>query len=197
LKNLILSLLLILFSSISVSEPDTTCHQLDNHCIQYIRNELGIIVPVFIEQDSEINAYTNGTAIFITTGLLNTPKITTDSIKIILLHELGHIINRSHSVRDLYWKAYQAELDKCTTIECTDVAGIRFLREMKEDEYRCDSYAIKRGFSLRLDPEKACYIYKVFAELSNYELDDSESTHPSSVDRYKKCIIGVATGTIL
>jgi len=201
MRNITLTIIMLLYIvfpySVPISEPDTTCKVLDNNCIQYIRDELGIAVPIIVKQDNEINAYTNGINIFITTGMLEVPKMTTDGIKVILLHEEGHIVNRSHSVRELYWRALQVELQQCDIdLNCRDAAILRYLKETKEDEYRCDAYAIRRAYDMKLNPEKACYTFKIFAQLNNYSLDDSGSTHPSSVDRYKKCVVGVSTGII-
>lgn len=199
MRNITYLLILIsylLLPVIQTYEPDTTCSVLDNKCIQYIKKELGIIVPVIVVEDPQVNAWTNGVTINITTGILEVPGMSLESIKMILLHENGHIINHSHDVRDLYLKAYEFKLRKCQTQECRDNAALRYLKEAREDEYRCDSYAIRKAYKLKLDAEKTCYVLKVFAENNNYNLDDTESTHPSSVDRYKKCVVGVTTGII-
>jgi len=161
---------------------------------EYYINELNLQVPLIIEDNNDINAYTDGYKIVLYTGLLNLPEANLESISLVIMHELGHIRHyHSWKRKIVINQALMGIETNCKISEgnydtfCVDNYEVQILQVFKIHEYEADDYAYNYGIAHNYNPQQACSIYKLFATVDT-NLDDSHSTHPASITRYNRCI---------
>ena len=168
-------LLILLFSfmisfgivlSTFASEADNKARTIidtNNICIRYNTVCLFRVIP-----SDKLNAYTNGTTIFIFTSLIN--NLDKDELRSILFHELSHILLDHH--------------DRIISVHTTGVPMSNFEYRLfrQGNEIEADMLAthllLSNGYPSRLD-EALIKITPVG------KLNRSSITHPSTISRVK------------
>jgi Zn-dependent protease with chaperone function len=178
---------ILLFSSIAFASANVDV-------IETIKREFNVSYEILIEDNPEVNAYTNGKYIVVYKGLLDLPEANYQSIGLVLMHEIGHIENQ-HIIKKTAAAQYTKQMIKDTCIQedgnldrfCVRGYYFSYLKYERSQEYEADDYAYRFAKEHKFNAEKACAIYKKFATEDPY-LNDEYSTHPASVLRYRNCV---------
>lgn len=138
------------------------------------------VLPINVITSNELVAYSNETDIYISTGML---EFLHDEafIKIVLYHELGHIILKHIKKEE---KAIRKACGLKPTEECMKGFEMVHTEELKKQELEADFFSIvmmkRDGYDGRV-----CNIWNKFSD----SLGDNPSyTHPTDKERLSFCM---------
>jgi Zn-dependent protease with chaperone function len=173
----------------TIKEPMTS----NNPMIQeLIRVLLDNNIIVYRIHENTINAYTNGKDIYVYDGL--TKQLSPEALTIVILHEVGHIVNQHVEKTIVLYEDYMKECqlthseDLCLHLLNIDPDMLEYSRKC---EYEADMFAFRVYRDAGL-PISACK--ELFTLLGSNDRTPHETTHPASYKRQAQCIEYVAQG---
>jgi Zn-dependent protease with chaperone function len=170
-------------SKSTLYDAHNTSKELEN----LINNISSIGINVYVLDNENINAFTNGRNIYLFKGLIK--KMNVDGLYMVILHEYGHIMNghiQKHNARiNEYVQPCIKEGYSKSICEFKAMHDLLILAFDRQQESEADEFAFHTALLIGKDDKVCDDMFNPLGRLDGPT--DIYSTHPANSERYETC----------